>query len=85
MNVVPTGTAGEIDRCVYYAHNTHINSMGRPRLLQEPSRLNLVLDQPVKDAAIRMAQERGLSLGQFFSQLVHREMKTNASNQEKIK
>ena len=59
-----------------YAH------MGRPKLLQSPARLNLVLDQPVKDAAFRMAQERGLSLGQFFSQLVHREMKENVNNQQ---
>jgi predicted HicB family RNase H-like nuclease len=85
MNVVPTGTAGEIDRGVYYAHNTHINSMGRPRLLQEPSRLNLVLDQPVKDAAIRMAQEKGLSLGQFISQLVQGEAMKSKGKQRSLR
>lgn len=49
--------------------------MGRPRLLQSPVRVNLVLDQPVKDLAVQMATERGLSLGQFIALLVGKESK----------
>lgn len=47
--------------------------MGRPKLLQNPARVNLVLDQPVKELAMQMAAERGLSLGQFIATLVNRE------------
>lgn len=47
--------------------------MGRPKLLQNPARVNLVLDQPVKELAMQMAAERGLSLGQFIATLIWRE------------
>lgn len=47
--------------------------MGRPKLLQNPARVNLVLDQPVKELAMQMAAERGLSLGQFIASLVCKE------------
>jgi predicted HicB family RNase H-like nuclease len=55
--------------------------MGRPKLLQNPARVNLVLDQTVNDQAMRMAQERGLSLGQFVAQLVNQEIKKNDGSQ----
>ena len=61
---------------------TQYARMGRPKLLQNPARVNLVLDQPVKDTAMQMAAERGLSLGQFFSQLVQREIKGNLRTQQ---
>ena len=57
---------------------TQYTRMGRPKLLQNPARVNLVLDQPVKDTAMQMAAERGLSLGQFLSGLISREAGTNS-------
>jgi antitoxin component of RelBE/YafQ-DinJ toxin-antitoxin module len=54
--------------------------MGRPKLLQSPARVNLVLDQSVKDLAVRMAQERGLSLGQMITILINEEIKRGDSS-----
>ncbi len=51
--------------------------MGRPKLLQNPARVNLVLDQSVKDQAVQMAAERGLSLGQMITFLINEEIKKN--------
>lgn len=57
--------------------------MGRPKLLQSPARVNLVLDQSVKDLAVRMAAERGLSLGQMITILINEELKRlNTYNEE---
>ena len=48
--------------------------MPRPRLINEPTRVHLVLEKKVKDHAIRFAAQRGLSLGQYVSMLIQHQL-----------
>jgi hypothetical protein len=47
--------------------------MARPKMHQDPARLNLIIDESVKASAVLLASERGLSVGQLVSQLIQRE------------
>lgn len=47
--------------------------MARPRQLKSPARVNLLVEEEIKNAMILMAAEKGLSVGQLISQMVQGE------------
>lgn len=49
--------------------------MARPRSLKNPARLNLMVDAEVKNAIVLLAAEKGLSVGQLITQMIHGQKK----------
>lgn len=43
---------------------------GRPKQHKKPKRVNLILDEAVKKSGARIAFQKGISFGQFISQLI---------------
>lgn len=44
--------------------------MPRPKRLNEPVKLNLLIDRSSKDNARKLAAQRGISIGRLFESLV---------------
>lgn len=44
--------------------------MARPKELQLPSRLNLLVDKKIKDRAFKIASSQNMSVGKLVSKLV---------------
>lgn len=61
-----------------YAHNgrikgvldTYNTRMPRPKRLQKPQKLTLLIEKKNRDKASRMADARGISIGRLFEQLI---------------
>jgi hypothetical protein len=57
--------------------------MARPRKLQTPVKLNLLIDQNSKDSAILIAAERKISVSRLFEALLYKEISGRLDNEEK--
>lgn len=56
--------------------------MARPRKLQTPVKLNLLIDQESKDSAFMIAAERKISVSRLFEALLYKEISGRLDNEE---